>query len=166
MPLAEVFDLRAGDSKQWTVDSEFAELRNRFYTPEPGGTCASEEVEKTGLDLIIGVMSEDENFGSFPHGAFLKERHAQLAGGEFQGFFFGCGELLSSCLGMFDAKSRAARLADDEAGIGIGAPSTQGVVEMADDEVFKTGPQKRVEQDHRITTARDADEEFFALRNA
>jgi hypothetical protein len=163
VPLAEVFDLRAGDSKQRAVDSEFAELRNGFYTPEPGGTRASEKVEKTGLDLIIGMVGEDENFSFFPRGAFLKEGHAQFAGGEFQGFFFGCGEFRSSCLGMLDAKSRAARLADDEAGVGIGAPSTQGVVEMADDEVFKTGPQKRVKQDHRIAASRDADEEFFTL---
>jgi hypothetical protein len=166
VPLAEVFDLRAGDTKQWAVDGEFAELRNGFHTPESGGTGASEEVEKTGLDLIIGMMGENENFGFFPSGAFLEEGHAQLAGGEFQGFFFGCGELRSSRLGVLDAKSRAARLGDDEAGIGLGTPSAQGVVEMADDEVFETGPQKRVEQDHRVTAARDTYEEFFTLRNA
>jgi hypothetical protein len=36
---------------------------------------------------------------------------------------------------------------------------------MADDEVFKTCRQERMEQDHGVTTARDADEEFFFLGN-
>jgi hypothetical protein len=166
VPLAEVFDLRASDAKQGAVNDEFAKLGNGFHTPESCGTRASKEIEKAGLDLIIGMVGEDETFGFFPGGTFLKEGHAQLAGGEFQGFFLGCGKLCSSRLGMLNAKSRAARLGDDESGIGIGASSAQGVVEMADDEVFETGTQKRVEQDHRVAAARDADEEFFTLRNA
>jgi hypothetical protein len=39
------------------------------------------------------------------------------------------------------------------------------VVEMANDEVFKTRRQERVQQNHRVTTARDADEKLFALGN-
>jgi hypothetical protein len=86
---AKGFDLRAGDTQKRAVNGEFAELSNRSHAPESGGTGASEEVEKTGLNLIIGMMGQDEEFCFFPGGTFLQEGHAQFAGGEFEGFFLG-----------------------------------------------------------------------------
>jgi len=46
---------------------------------------------------------------------------------------------------MLDGKIQAARLADDKAGVRIRTPPSQGVVEMADDEIFKTCRQERME---------------------
>jgi hypothetical protein len=86
---AEGFDLRAGDTQKRAVNGEFAELSNRSHTHESSGTGASEEVEKTGLDLIIGMVGKNEEFCFFPGCAFLKEGHAKFAGGEFEGFFLG-----------------------------------------------------------------------------
>jgi hypothetical protein len=86
---AEGFDLRAGDTEKWAVNGKFAELSDRSHAPESSGTSASEEVEKTGLDLIIGMMGQNEGFCFFPGGALLKEGHAQFAGGKFEGFFLG-----------------------------------------------------------------------------
>ena len=111
--------MRAGDTQKRAVNGEFAELGNRFHAPESGCTGASEEIEKTGLDLIIGMMGQDEGFCFYPGGTFLKEGHAQFAGGEFEGFFLGCGELRSPRLGMLHGKIQAARLTDDKAGVRI-----------------------------------------------
>jgi hypothetical protein len=86
---AEGFDLRAGDTQKRAVNGEFAELSDRSHAPESGGSGASEKVEKTGLDLIIGMVGKNEEFCFFPGGTFLKEGHAQFAGGEFEGFFLG-----------------------------------------------------------------------------
>jgi hypothetical protein len=116
---AEGFDLRAGDTQKRAVNGEFAELGNRSHATESSGTCSSEEVEKTGLDLIIGMVGQDEGFCFFPGDAFLKEGHAQFAGGEFEGFFLGCGKLRSPRAGMLDGKIQTARLADNKAGVRI-----------------------------------------------
>jgi hypothetical protein len=86
---AEGFNLRAGDTQKRAVNGEFTELSNWSHAPESGGTGASQEVEKTGLDLIIGMVGQNEGICFFPDGAFLKEGHAQIAGGEFKGFFLG-----------------------------------------------------------------------------
>ena len=51
---------------------------------------------------------------------------------------------------MLDGKIQAARLADDKAGVRIRTPPAQGVVEMADDEVFKTCGQESMQQNHRV----------------
>jgi hypothetical protein len=164
--LAEGFDLRASDAEQRAVDGEFAELRERFHAPESCGACSPQKVEKTGLDLIIGMVCQNEGFCFQPDGTLLEEGHAQFAGGEFEGFFLVCGKLRSSAAGMLDGKPETTSLVQDKAGIRIRTPPAQGVVKMANDEIFKTSRQKRMEQDHGITTARDADEEFFSLRNA
>ena len=116
---AEGFNLRAGDTQKRAVNGDFAELSNWFHTPESGGTGASEEVEKTGLNLIIGMVSQDENFCLCTGRTLLEEGHAQLAGGEFEGFFFGCGELRSPRAGVLHGKIQAARLTDDKAGVRI-----------------------------------------------
>ena len=61
------------------------------------------------------MVGQDEGFCFCPGRAFLEEGHAQLAGGQFDRFFLGCGELRSPRLGMLDGKIQAARLADDKA---------------------------------------------------
>lgn len=64
---------------------------------------------------------------------------------------------------MLDGKIQTVRLANDKAGIRIRTPPAQGVVEMADDDVFKTCRQERMQKNHRITPPGDADEKLFAL---
>ena len=80
----EGVDLRAGNTQERAVNGEFPELRNRSHTPESSGARASEEIEKTGLDLIIGMMGQDEGFCFCPGRAFLEEGHAQFAGGQLK----------------------------------------------------------------------------------
>jgi hypothetical protein len=45
---------------------------------------------------------------------------------------------------VLDGEIQTSRLSDDKAGVSIRTPPSQGVVEMANDEVFETRRQERV----------------------
>jgi hypothetical protein len=87
--LAEGFDLGAVYAKERAVNRATAQLGNRFDASQSGCTCSAQEVKKTGLGLVIGMVGQHEVLCFGAGGALLEKGHAQLAGGEFEGFFLG-----------------------------------------------------------------------------
>jgi hypothetical protein len=87
--LAEGFDLGAGYAKERAVNRATAQLGNRFDASKTSGTCSTQEVKKTGLHLVIGMVGQHEVLCFGAGGALLEEGHAQFAGSEFERFFLG-----------------------------------------------------------------------------
>jgi hypothetical protein len=163
--LAKCVDLVAGDAEKGAVNHELATLRNRLHASETRGASASQEVEKTGFDLIIRMVRENEGIGFRPCGAFFKERQAQFASGQFDGFFLSLSVFRRPAASVLNAEPSEGSVIKNQTRIRIRTPPAQRVVEMADNEVFVTQLKKSMEKHHRVTAAGDADEKFFSFGN-
>jgi hypothetical protein len=128
-----------------TVNSEGAEFRDRLHSRQSRGASATKEIEKAGLDLVIGVVGQDEVPAFVNLGALGKEGLAKLSGGEFEGYFLLRRELGRSCPGRFQFTPQRLGMPTNENQILPRGSTAQGVIEMADDESLESEPNKCVE---------------------
>jgi hypothetical protein len=149
-----------------TVNSEGAEFRDRLHSRQSRGASAAKEIEKAGLDLVIGVVGQNEVPAFVDLGALREEGLAKLSSGELEGNFLLRCEPGRPRPGRFQFTPQRLGLTANENQILPRGTAAEGVIKMADDEALESETNQCVEEDHRVAASRNTDEQFFFMRKA
>lgn len=158
-------DVGAPDAEPWAEDLEgdavdLAEGAGA-HAAKAGG-AAAEEIEEEGLDLIVGVMGEEEDAAAGLACGGGEEGVTGVAGGCLNGELESAGEGGNIGAAGDDGEAQPAGEGLDETGIGGSGRAAEAMIEVEDDEVAKAVVEKGVKERGGIDTAGDADEEAAA----
>ena len=154
-------DVGAAPGEEGAVEDEaVVEGLDGFHAGDAGEAGAAAGVGEDGFGLVFGVVGEEEVGGLVFGGGLKEEGVAGLAGGGFEGEARGFGEGGDVGFGDFAGEGILFGEAADEGGVLVGLFATEGVIEVADDEVGVALGEEPVEERDGVAAAGEGDEEL------
>lgn len=155
-------DVGAAPGEEGAVEDEaVVEGLDGFHAGDAGEAGAATGIGEDGFGLVFGVVGEEEVGGLVLFGGLKEEGVAGVAGGGFERETPGFGEGCDIGFGDFAGKGMFFGEAADEGGVLVRLFATEGVVEVADNEVGVALGEEPVEEDDGVAAAGDGDEAWF-----
>ncbi len=155
-------DVGATPGEEGAVEDEaVVEGLDGFHAGDAGESGAATGVGEDGFGLVFGVVGEEEVGGLVFFGGPKEKGVAGVAGGGFEREALGFGEGGDIGFGDFAGEGVFFGEAADEGGVLIRLFATEGVIEVADDEIGVALGEEPVEEDDGVAAAGDGDEAGF-----
>jgi hypothetical protein len=141
-------------------DEAVGQVVLRFHAGDAGEACAAAGVGEDGFSLILGMMSEENMGCAMLFGGLFEKGVTGLTRSGFKGETPGFRDRGNVDFGYLCGETVLFGKAADKGGVLIGLFASEGVIQVAKDEVVVTFREQPMEQGDGITSAGDANEEL------